>query len=61
MEAGSCAREAGGNSVLVVSKRAFLQQFLPEVELAAPFSLAAARSHALSLGGLGSVLVSPGR
>lgn len=57
MEAGSRAREAGGNLVLVVSERAFLQQFLPEVEPAAPFSLAAAHSHALRLGGLG---VGPG-
>lgn len=37
----------------MVSKRTFLQQFLPEVELAAPFSLAAAQSLVLRLAGLG--------
>jgi len=39
--------------VPVVAERTFLQQFLSEVEPAAPFSSAAAHSHAPRLGGLG--------
>lgn len=46
VEAASHIKEVGGNSV------PFLQQFLPEVELAAPSSLAACK-------GLEQVLVSP--
>lgn len=49
---GFAAVEAGGNSGARGVERTFLLQFLPEVEPAAPFSLAAARGHVLGLGGL---------